>query len=72
MGRGEHGQGLWTGGDSEARGANKQDGSTRGRQAQTECGKTLRTRGRGQVDKRASIWHGPHPGTQRFIPLFPQ
>lgn len=55
MGKGEHGQGLWTGGDSEARGANRRDGSTGGRQAQTQCGKTLRTQGRGQVDKKASI-----------------
>ena len=55
MGKWEHGQGLWTGGDSEARGANRRDGSTGGRQAQTQCGKTLRTQGRGQVDKKASI-----------------
>ena len=71
MGKGEHRQGLWTG-DSEARGANRRDGSTGGRQAQTQCGKTLRTQGRGQVDKKASILEGPHPGMQRFIPLFPQ
>lgn len=32
----------------------------------------LRTQGRGQLARKASILEGPHPGTQIFIPLFPK
>ena len=71
MGRGEHGQGLWTGGDSEARGANRQDGSTRGRQAQTECGKTLEDTGQrpGGQEGQHLAWSVPrHAKIHSFIP----
>lgn len=32
----------------------------------------LRTQGRGQLDRKASILEGPHLGMQIFIPSFPK